>query len=146
MSTMSTARPRSVTFSPICDVAYVAKEDNPSKKWYSSKDKKYFRRALLRDGKQLSVMVEDLPAEAVLTPDQLLECLGIEIFVTRGLAEHVMQMRHAHIATVLSEHARQEHQGVCNVKRLSSVSKVTSRFLKERAKKLATGYSKILDE
>eukprot|EP01083_Nonionella_stella_P041668 112884_1 len=146
MSNQNSARPRSVTFSHFCDVAYVAKEDTPSKKWYSARDKKRFHRSLLRDAKQMSTEVGDLPTEVTLTPEQLIECLGIEIFVTSGLAKYVLKTRNAHVAAVLSEQSHQEQQGVCNLQKLSSVSKAISRFSTERARKLAVGYSKLLNE
>ena len=62
-----------------------------------------------------------------------------------GLAEQMEDMRRAHAAAVLSEQSLQKQQhGVCDPEKLAHVSKIRSKWSKTRARKQATGYSKLL--
>ena len=77
--------------------------------------------------------------------EHLYECLGIEVFVTRGLARHIEETRRSHMDAVLSEQGRQNERGVYNAELLSSVSHKKTAWSKKRAETLAIGYSKILN-
>ena len=92
----------------------------------------------------MSREINNTPAEAIV-PEQLYECVGIEVFVTQGLARRVAEKKRAHVNAILSEQIVQEQQGVSDLKKLSGVSEKSSRWTKERAQKLAVGYSAILD-
>ena len=139
---MPNTRPRAVTFSQFSELAFIPKDDIESK-WYSKQETHGFRRALVRDAKQMSRQIEDAPADAMITLEQLYECIGIEVYVTKGLAKDVAKTRRAHVDAVLSEQSLQKRQGVCDlcdIEKLASVSKTRSRWTEVRARKLATGY------
>ena len=88
----------------------------------------------------MSRQIDDAPADAMITLEQLHRCIGIEVYVTKSLVKDVAKMRRVHVDAVLLEQNLQTLQGVCDIKKLSSVSKIRSRWTKVRAQKLATSY------
>jgi len=76
-----------------------------------------------------------------MTKEQLIDCLGIELFITKGAARSAAEVRRAHMDAVLSEQQRQRQCGTCDIGRLSNISQQGSLWTKERALKLAKGYS-----
>lgn len=88
----------------------------------------------------MSRQIEYAPADAMITLEQLYECIGIEVYVTKGLAKDVAKTRRAHVDAVLSEQRIQKRKVVCDIEKLSSVSKTRSLLSKVRARKLATVY------
>ena len=78
-----------------------------------------------------------------ITPDQLLACVGIELFVTRDMAMSVSEAKRVHARAVLSEQRRQAQEGVRDPQKLARASEKFSSWSKERAQKLAAGYSKL---
>ncbi len=73
--------------------------------------------------------------------EQLVRCLGIELFISNGATRQAAEDRRAHIDSVLAEQSRQKENGTCDIERLSFTSKKGSRVSKERARKLAMGYA-----
>jgi len=71
-------------------------------------------------------------------------CLGIELFLSQGLARQAAEMKRTHIDAVVAEQRTQTALGLCDIERLSSISKESSNCYRERAQKLAEGYSKCL--
>ena len=92
----------------------------------------------------MSREMNNTPVEAI-TPEQLCECVGIEVFVTQGLAKDAFEKKRTHIDAVLSEQRLQEEKGVCDIEKLSKVSEKGSRWTRSRAQKLASLYIKLLD-
>ena len=100
---------------------------------------------MIRDAMRISREINNTPIEAI-TPEQLYECVGIEVFVTQGLAVYVAEKKRAHVDDVLSEQTLQEYNGICDIEKLSSVSKNGSRWHRSRAQKLASAYNGLLDQ
>lgn len=140
---ISATGPRAVTFSRFSELAFIPKDDNSSNNWYSSKDNLSFRQALVKDARRMSREIQGAPLDAKILRENLYGCVGIEKFVTKGLAREIQETRRAHVNAVLSEQSLQRQQGVCDIEKLSSVSNKTQ-WTKERARILATGYSKLL--
>lgn len=140
---ISATGPRAVTFSRFSELAFIPKDDNSSNNWYSSKDNLSFRQALVQDARRMSREIQGAPLDAKILRENLYGCVGIEKFVTKGLAREIQETRRAHVNAVLSEQSLQRQQGVCDIEKLSSVSNKTQ-WTKERARILATGYSKLL--
>lgn len=86
-----------------------------------------------------------IASEEDISRETLLQCIGIEAFLTDGLAQHIMQYKKEHIKAVLREQTRQIEQGHSNIEILSSVSESTSQWSKERAAKLALDCSELFD-
>lgn len=101
-----------------------------------------FYQTLIRDARRMSREMNNTPIGAII-PEQLYECVGIEVFVTQGLAMHVAEKKRMHIDAVLSEQRLQEENGVCDIETLSSVSKNGSQWHRNRARKLASAYSEL---
>ena len=122
--------PKVVTFSHFSELAYIPKDHDP-KKWHSSEDMEGFRRALAVDVRRVSrELQEDFlrnltssASEHARNPSRQYECLGIEMFVTEGLAKKIQDTRCAHVKAILNEQALQRRQGICDAEKLSSVSK-----------------------
>ena len=144
MSNPTPTRPRGVTFSPFSTLAFIPKDEADSK-WYSRQEKHRFRLVLIRDARRMARTFKAAPADGIL-PEQLYECVGIEVLVTQGLARHAAEKKRKHVDAVLSEQSLQKQHGACDLERLSGVSKTTSSWTTERARKLATGYCELLND
>lgn len=142
---ISATRPRAVTFSPFSELSFIPKDDDIPKKWYSSRDALSFRQALVNNARKMPREIQDAPTDAKILREIVYQCIGIHMFVTRGLARQVQETRRAHIDAVLLEQRLQRQQGICDIEKLSNVSN-KSRWTKERARILATGYSKLFKE
>ena len=102
----------------------------------------HFREELVQDARQMSKILDITPA-CNITPEQLCLCVGIEPFVTPGLARRVQDMKRKHITEALKEQRIQRQRGEVDVEALCGVSKRSSRWARSRAWKLADGYSKL---
>ena len=80
-----------------------------------------------------------------ITLEQLHECVGIENFVTRGLAKQVVERRRALIRAVLLEQNLQRQRGITDNEMLRTMSRHKSEWSRDRARKLAEGYSEFLN-
>ncbi len=138
--------PRRVVFSEYSELVIVPRSDEHtlSTTWYSAQDRYHFRQTLIHEARGVSREIKALPLGDVLSHEQLCDCLGIELFITMGAARKADQARRSHIAAVLSEQCRQKQEGVCDLERLSRVSKRGSELSTVRASKLAAGYAAIL--
>jgi len=115
--------------------------DDFGPKWYSMQEKRGIRDELIRDIRQMTREIQDTPTDTI-TPEQLNMCLGIELFLSPGLARQAAELKRTHIKAVLAEQRTQRALGLCDIERLSSISKESSQHFRERAHKLAEGYSK----
>ena len=93
--------PREVGFTKFSELVLIPK-DEPGLKWYNAQEKERFRLELVRDARRLSGELERTGSEAA-TPETLLDCMGIEVFVTRGLLMRMTERKRVHIHGVLSE-------------------------------------------
>ena len=142
MTINSTDRSQAVSFSISSELYLVPGDEHQgSTTWYSSQDKQEFRRSMVRDIKKISREIDGLPMEGTFTQAQLIDCLGIELFINKGAARSAAEVRRAHIHSVLAEQSRQRQNGTCDIGRLSSISQKGSLWTKERARNLAVGYA-----
>lgn len=95
---------------------------------------------------QVSRDIDALPSGVTMTKEQLIDCLGIEAFLTEGAARRSAEVRRAHVAAILSEQRIQKQTGAFNVETLSMISQVGSYGTKSRAEKLARCYAALLVE
>ncbi|KAL7438379.1 hypothetical protein ACHAXH_007599 [Discostella pseudostelligera] len=141
-NTTTSMKAQAVTFSVSSELYILpAGKQDGSATWYSSQDKQYFRRSMVSSIRKASQEIEKLPPGATMTKEQLIDCLGIELFITKGAARSAAEVRRAHMDAILSEQQRQRQCGTCDIGRLSSISQQGSLWTKERALKLATGYA-----
>ena len=133
---------RKVRFTKFSVLVLIPKDEH-GLKWYNSQDREAFRLELVRDVRRLSGELERTGSEA-LTPEVLLDCMGIEVFVTRGLLRRMTEQKRMHIHAVLSEQLLQTRQGISDPEKLSKVAKRSSKSSAKRARKLAAGYRALL--
>lgn len=144
---------QAVTFSEYSELVYYQSpcDYDKSTMWYSSDDRLRFRQTMIDDVRKASHEIDALPPFLQSSDDiddmiahrrkQKLacECLGIEIFLSNGVARYAEQARRAHIAAVLSEQWMQKQNGICDTGRLSRISQIRSQATVEKAWKLAAG-------
>lgn len=144
MSTTTPRGPRAVTFSQFSELVFIPKDDKMEcNKSYSTQERRRFRQELIREVQKLSRELNDTPTESI-TPEQLVRCVGIEVFVSKGLVRYVTEKKRAHVDAVLLEQSIQRKQCVCDIEMLSEVSRMRSQWARDRAGTLGTGYSKIV--
>lgn len=139
---MTSASRRNVSYSESSQLYIVpACEQDISTTWYSSQDRQVFRQSMAASIRQVSREIEDLPIGAVMSPEELTNCLGIESFIIKGAARSASEVRRAHINAILSEQRLQKQNGTCDIDRISNISQRGSLGSRERAWKLARGYA-----
>lgn len=148
MPRISRSRSQAVTFSQYSDLILIPKDKSESKS-YTKEENRRMRKALVRDTRELSRKIANSqPGE--LTDEelyeQLYECIGLEAFATKGLAQYVAETKRVHIHAVLQEQQLQKLHGYCDMNKLASVSGVNSCWARERAQKLALGFLNVLNE
>ena len=92
MSTSTTAtkrRPR-VSFSRFSQQVLIPKDQKDSK-WYSLQERNGLRQDSVQEARRMANVLEAVTTKGGITLEQLLECVGIENFVTRGLAKQVVE-------------------------------------------------------
>jgi len=90
-------------------------------------------------------IVSSTPGECLST-EVLEACVGIEIFLSRDLAQRTREKRARHMIGVLNESGRQGRSERIDDERLSRVSEKTSRWARDRAFELAVGYWELFRE
>ena len=114
--------------------------------WYNRRDELRFRRQLTRDVNQLAGDIDEAAAEDTIAAANLYKVIGIETLITRGLSEQVDEERRMHCKAVLEEQRFQRQRGIRDPEKLSKVSRLSSCWSKERARKLATGINELLHD
>ena len=139
---------QTVTFSEFSELVYyhIPCDYDKSTTWYSSSDRCGFRQTLIENARHVSQEINDLQHGDILTHEQQSKCIGIEIFLSNGVARCAQQAKRAHIAAVLSEQRIQNQNGTVDIARLSMVSQIRSRANVENARDLAAGYAALLME
>ena len=98
--------PKVVSFSKYSEVTLIPKEDiYTSKKWYSPNDRDQFYQNLNEDIKRAS---RDIAQQSL--HHRKYECVGIDVFLTEGLAKRLLETKRAHLHAVLSEQNRQRER------------------------------------
>lgn len=115
-------------------------------RWYSPNDKHQFRKALQRTARKLAnILASKADEDEEMSVDELVECVGMEAFLSKGLARHMHEKRKKHSYSVLGEYCCQQQLGVRDDDRLAKVSKLSSKWSRTRAHDVAVGYWEILE-
>ena len=129
-SSTSSKSTREVTFSQSSQLAFIP-EDNAESKWYSTQEKQKHQEELIRDVRRMRNEINRWQYESLInssspsnniTSEQLIKCIGIEAFVTQGLAMNLVKRKRAHVLAVLTEQGLQKQQGIHDAKNLGDVS------------------------
>lgn len=129
--------PKAVIFATHSEFALIPK-DQANLKWYTSEEKKRFRRNLISDTRQMHEELNEDP-----TPELLCKCIGIESFMNKDLMMRVASKRKAHVQAILSEQWSQRQRGICDTQKLSNLSRKSSDWAVNKAHKLAVAYSEL---
>jgi hypothetical protein len=131
---------KSVSFSPTSQLCFIPRSTpkQNAKKWYSSQERDQFKRMLAYNIAQCSAMLS-LRTRCSKPPseDEMIQCLGIESMLTRGIAEHVMQTKRNHWNKILHEQARQRHYNSYDQVALACLSYTSSQESRVRSYKIA---------
>eukprot|EP00804_Cyclotella_cryptica_P004751 CCRYP_016247-RA/>CCRYP_016247-RA protein AED:0.14 eAED:0.14 QI:0/-1/0/1/-1/1/1/0/157 len=129
---------RVVSFSPTSTlilIDYPSLEDKKSL-WYSKEDFDMFKLVLARDISNCSELIEDATS-GLLSDDDSLHCIGLESFVSRGMAQHIAHVKKNHLYRILFEQARQRYLNAYNADALARVSTISSRWSRRRSRAIA---------
>ncbi len=136
--------PRSVRFADANSIIVIDRpvDFDAKNSWNTSEDYRAFRRALRVDVKTTLKMVAEKPQDRV-TNDDLIQCVGIETYLSESLLKRAVKRREEHIHLILSEQQRQEELNICDFDLLSCVSEMSSKWSVNRAAAIGRGYSEI---
>mmetsp|Transcript_25906 Transcript_25906/g.52684 ORF Transcript_25906/g.52684 Transcript_25906/m.52684 type:complete len:192 (+) Transcript_25906:157-732(+) len=110
-------------------------------RWYSPSDKHKFRKALQRTARKLAtILASKVEEDKEMSVDELIECVGMEAFLSKGFARLMHEKRKKHSFSVLGEYCHQQQLGVRDDDHLAKVSKLSSKWSRERARNVAVGY------
>ena len=122
-------------------VEYPTKEIN-AKKWTSTEDRKSSRQAQLSDVLKTRSLIESKPRES-LSQEEILQCIGIESLLTNKVLKYTCEKRRMHKQAVLAEQQRQQSLHIHDDEDLCQISEIHSQWSRERAHKIALGYSRM---
>ena len=120
---------------------FIIPYDDAKSKWYTQEEQHLFNRARLSDAMRLRNLLQDETRAAGKNEDVLCKLVGLETFIFLHTAHHVVQKKSAHREAVLL--AQMTHQGDDDsmIEKLSESSKMSSRWARKRAAKVAACYA-----
>eukprot|EP00579_Thalassiosira_antarctica_P023696 CAMPEP_0201985246 /NCGR_PEP_ID=MMETSP0904-20121228/86379_1 /ASSEMBLY_ACC=CAM_ASM_000553 /TAXON_ID=420261 /ORGANISM="Thalassiosira antarctica, Strain CCMP982" /LENGTH=137 /DNA_ID=CAMNT_0048538863 /DNA_START=180 /DNA_END=590 /DNA_ORIENTATION=+ len=133
MSTPYPPRCRAVRFSQFSEVVVFPHEIMDSNA-YSPADVRRFKQDLISDARVMARLLATSPA-VMITEDDLLECIGIELFLKRGLARQAKERKQAHLNAIIAG------QYLFSEEELANLSAISSRWAQGRAVNCAANYS-----
>lgn len=138
----ASAPKRSVRFSQMSSLAFIEK---PSKdiidvKWYSKADRAHFKQTLKLDVMRMQRILATVPKEFI-TEDVLITCVGMEHLMSQELTFRTLQRRSEHRGAVMGEQDRQEFLYLQDDEAIRESSEKFTQWSRERAHRLAVGYS-----
>ena len=133
MSTPNRPGSRAVRFSQFSEVVVFPQESMDSNA-YSPADMSRFRQDFISDTQFMVRLLATAPA-VMMTEDDLLGCIGIELILQRELARQAQERKQAH------RHAIIAGQYVFNKEKLANMSAISSRWAQDRAVNYAANYS-----
>ena len=138
------AKRRAVSFSEMSEMRLVFNcRGYLASAWYSNQEITGVRQAFVQDMRMMISELSDTPPEALTKHQlrqQLSKCIGMESFITEGLAERLTNRKLEHRNAVLLEQRLQQLQGITDIEKLARVSQMHSSYAEERARKLAEVY------
>ena len=108
-----------------------------SKRWHSNVDKYAFKQELARDVRSLRCLLSITPMQD-LEKEALYDCVGLEALISSKVTRFSKEMRQGHARSIV------EMQYYLSEEQLAACAASHSSQSRERAQKLAAGYSKIL--
>ncbi len=135
---------RNVRFSELSTLAFIeypTKESN-AKKWISTEDRKSSRQAQLSDVLKTRSLIESKPRES-LSQEEILQCIGIESLLTNKVLKKTCEKRRMHRQAILAEQQRQQPLHIHDAENLCQISEIHSQWSREKAHKIAVGYSRM---
>mmetsp|Transcript_1174 Transcript_1174/g.2427 ORF Transcript_1174/g.2427 Transcript_1174/m.2427 type:complete len:192 (-) Transcript_1174:72-647(-) len=137
---MSSSR-HSIQFAVANSILVIDRPDDFDAKlsWNTSRDYRAFRRTLRAYLKSTSKMVAKKPQDQV-TNDDLIQCVGIETYLSESLLKRTVKRREKHIHSVLAEQQRQEELNMHDSDLLGCVSEMSSKWSVNRAAAIGHGY------
>ena len=146
LSSETTRRPRGVHFSTHNEMEYidVTSSEEKSARWYSSKDKRRFKKTLINEVRKMTEVLAT-PSHKISASD-LSACVGLEVFLSQGLAKRIRDKRDMHTNAILEEQCRQIEVNIWDDDRLSRISEKSSRWSRGRSHDIALGYWEIDNE
>ena len=133
MSTPNPPRSRAVRFSKFSEMVVFPHEIMDSNA-YSPANLRRFKQDFISDARVMAKLLATAPA-VILTEDDLLECIGIELFLKRGLARQAKERKQAHLYTIIAG------QYLFSKEELANASAISSRWAQGRAVNCASDYS-----
>ena len=144
---------KTVRFSPSVETIQIERsstEENASK-WYNVEERNQFKRTLVLDVAHCNRMLAAKVAasnsnnmKALLSDEELSECVGLEAFFARNVVRRfhaILEARTRHLQIVLREQARQRSGNVHDVEKLARLSKASSQWLGECSRMVALRYA-----
>jgi hypothetical protein len=120
----------------ILSFQYPSKEE-VSKRWHSKRDKAFFAQELVRDIRSIRYLLSITPME-MLEKETLYGCIGLEALVSGKVTNFVKEQKREHSRSVVGMQYRLSDD------QLAEYAENRSLQSRERAQKLAAGYSAIL--
>ena len=148
LSSETAKRSRGVHFSThnqLVNIPIPSSEENKAR-WHSSKSKKKFKKVLINDVRRMAEVLSSTSSDDDISTCDLNACVGIEIFLSHGLANLAREKRKMHTNSILNEQSRQQKINIRDDDRLSRVSERSSRWSRDRSHDLAVGYWEIMDD
>ena len=108
-----------------------------SKRWYSKRDKYFFERELARDVQNIRGLLSITPMEDH-EKEVLYDCVGLEALVSSKVMRFLKEKKRRHARSIV------EMQYRLSEEQLAAYAASHSSQSRERAQKLAAGYSEIL--
>jgi len=139
MKTMVMAMERQVSFSEDVIVHYFLypSRDEVSKRWNSKRDKYFFEQEMARDVRSIRCLLSITPMED-LEKEALYDCVGLEALMSSKVARFLKEKKQCYARSIV------EMQDCLSEEELAAYAASHSSQSRERAQKLAAGYSEIL--
>ncbi len=80
-----------------------------------------------------------------MSANELINCVGLEAFLSQGLARHMQEKRTKHLYLVLAEYCYQQELGVSDDDHLARVLETNLEWARKRANNVGVGYWEILE-
>ncbi len=111
--------------------------DEVSKRWHSKRDKYLFEQEMARDVRSIRCLLSITPMEVV-KKEALYDCVGLEALMSSKVARFLKEKKQCYARSIV------EMQYCLSEEQLAAYAESHSSQSRERAQKLAAGYSEIL--
>jgi len=112
-------------------------DDEVSKRWNSKRDKHFFEQEMARDVRSIRCLLSITPMND-LEKEALYDCVGLEALMSSKVARFSKEKKRCYVRSIV------EMQYCLSEEELAAYAESHSSQSRERAQKLASGYSEIL--